>query len=175
VEWTICDHLYRLLFSALTYERSKEGKREGIRRCSSMDWSQLRAKPLLPNHKHDLFSGRSVDNAAQTTSLESSHLPRHATIYGTFPTEFTIWQQDYASRSPDSTYVQPTSRPGSASSYPYRKEDSDVIYKAMQRWGFEYEPVSELDSDGSAYTAAFWDKDSNWVVVAFKGTPDRDL
>lgn len=150
-----------------------------------MDWSQLRnheAKPLLPNHKHHLFFGRSnpmpsvVDNATQTTSLASSYssrhssFPRHATIYGTFPAEFTTWQQEYISRSPYST-----SRVGSASLDASGKEDSGVIYKAMQRWDFEYEPVSELDSDSSAYTAAFWDKNSNWVVIAFKGTPNRGL
>ncbi|KAG8818843.1 hypothetical protein FRC17_010677 [Serendipita sp. 399] len=40
----------------------------------------------------------------------------------------------------------------------------------MKKWGFEYEPVSELDTASSAYSAAFWDKRSNWVVIAFKGT-----
>jgi hypothetical protein len=68
-----------------------------------------------------------------------------------------------------------TSHAVSAYSDASRKEDNGVIYEAMQRWGFEYEPVSELDSDSSAYTAAFWDKNSNWVVIAFKGTPNRGL
>jgi hypothetical protein len=150
-----------------------------------MDWSQ--PKPLLPNHKHDLFSGRPnsipsvVDNATQTTFSASSYsprhssFPRHATISGTFPAEFTLWQQDYVSRSPYSTHVQLMSRSGSASLDASGKEDSGVIYEAMQRWGFEYEPISELNSDSSAYTAAFWDKNSNWVVIAFKGTPGRGL
>ena len=34
----------------------------------------------------------------------------------------------------------------------------------------EYEPVSELSSISSAYSALFWDVNSNWIVVAFKGT-----
>jgi len=125
-----------------------------------------------------------VDNAPQTTSPASpslpyspghSSFPKQATIYGTLPTEFATWQQDYVSMSPYSAYMRTATHAGPASSHSSGKEESGVIYEAMKKWGFEYEPVSELDSDSSAYTAAFWDKNSNWVVVAFKGKPDREL
>jgi hypothetical protein len=33
----------------------------------------------------------------------------------------------------------------------------------------EFEPISELDPMESAYSALFWDFNSNWIVVAFKG------
>jgi hypothetical protein len=69
---------------------------------------------------------------------------------GTFPLNFGNWRDQYESKA-------------SAA------QASGVIYDAMQRWGLEYEPVSELDTASSAYSAAFWDKNSNWVVVAFKG------
>ncbi|KAF8315618.1 alpha/beta-hydrolase [Clavulina sp. PMI_390] len=34
----------------------------------------------------------------------------------------------------------------------------------------DYEPVSELNNSSSAFCSFFWDKNSNWIVVAFKGT-----
>ena len=113
---------------------------------------------------------------------------RKPSHYGTFPPEFTSWQQEYISQSPYSSPVSPTdprrsllprgqngttgSRATAASnggSDASAAQDSGVIYDAMKRWGFEYEAVSELDSASSAYSAIYWDKTSNWVTVAFKG------
>lgn len=45
-----------------------------------------------------------------------------------------------------------------------------VIQACVGKWEIEYEAASELDSASSAYSAIFWDKRSNWIVVAFKGT-----
>jgi len=44
------------------------------------------------------------------------------------------------------------------------------IQEFARRMGVEFEPVSELTSMSSAYCALFWDVNSNWIVVAFKGT-----
>lgn len=108
--------------------------------------------------------------------------------YGTFPPAFADWQRQYISQSPYRIYTQPVrptqQKPGSSTlptvstnatgstgeTEVAATKDGGVIYDAMQKWGFEYEPLSELDSASSAYCAAFWDKMSNWVVVAFKGT-----
>ncbi|CCA77374.1 hypothetical protein PIIN_11351, partial [Serendipita indica DSM 11827] len=108
--------------------------------------------------------------------------------YGTFPPAFADWQRQYISQSPYRIYTQPvrptqqkplsstlstasTNANGSTGETEVAAtKDGGVIYDAMQKWGFEYEPLSELDSASSAYCAAFWDKMSNWVVVAFKGT-----
>jgi hypothetical protein len=116
--------------------------------------------------------------------------------YGTFAPEFTKWQQKYIMESPycpllpfdetqgvdsdeervthqtrvDNTAQSPhQGANGHTTAKPPPKHEGGIIFEAMQRWGFEYEPVSELDSASSAYSAAFWDKNSNWIVVAFKG------
>jgi hypothetical protein len=44
------------------------------------------------------------------------------------------------------------------------------IQEFARRIGIEFEPISELTSMSSAYCALFWDVNSNWIVVAFKGT-----
>ena len=44
------------------------------------------------------------------------------------------------------------------------------IQEFTRRMEIEFEPVSELTSMSSAYCALFWDVNSNWIVVAFKGT-----
>jgi len=41
--------------------------------------------------------------------------------------------------------------------------------------GIEFEPVSELNSMSSAYSALFWDVNSNWIIVAFKGTSPSEF
>ncbi|KAG8733182.1 hypothetical protein FRC11_008108, partial [Ceratobasidium sp. 423] len=41
--------------------------------------------------------------------------------------------------------------------------------------GIEYEPVSELNSVGSAFAALFWHPNEPWVVVAFKGTSPTEF
>lgn len=43
------------------------------------------------------------------------------------------------------------------------------IQDFTRRMEIEFEPVSELTSMSSAYCALFWDVNSNWIVVAFKG------
>jgi hypothetical protein len=43
------------------------------------------------------------------------------------------------------------------------------IQEFTRRMHIEFEPVSELTSMSSAYCALFWDVNSNWIVVAFKG------
>jgi hypothetical protein len=43
------------------------------------------------------------------------------------------------------------------------------IQKFARAMEIEYEPVSELSSMSSAYSALFWNVNSNWIVVAFKG------
>ncbi|KZT37546.1 alpha/beta-hydrolase [Sistotremastrum suecicum HHB10207 ss-3] len=45
-----------------------------------------------------------------------------------------------------------------------------VITDFIDRWHIKYAPVSELNSVSSAFSALFWDPNSNWIVVAFKGT-----
>ena len=52
------------------------------------------------------------------------------------------------------------------------KRSSNVarIQEFTRRMEVEFEPVSELTSMSSAYCALFWDVNSNWIVVAFKGT-----
>ncbi|KIM20347.1 hypothetical protein M408DRAFT_82147 [Serendipita vermifera MAFF 305830] len=54
-------------------------------------------------------------------------------------------------------------------------EGDDVITKLVGRLGIEYEPVSELNSASSSYAAIFWEKRSNWVVLAFKGTSPSEF
>jgi hypothetical protein len=54
-------------------------------------------------------------------------------------------------------------------------EGDSVISTLVQRLGLEYEPISELNSASSSYAAAFWDKRSNWVVLAFKGTSPAEF
>ncbi|KIM23393.1 hypothetical protein M408DRAFT_263942 [Serendipita vermifera MAFF 305830] len=198
-----------LLFATLTYERSGEARREGIRRCSTMDWTHYdamatsRSKPLTPNHLHDLFlthrrdSTSSFSTTDRSSSVSNSPVSERPSVldtrrpsqqYGTFPPEFTAWQQEYISQSPYSSPISPTNprqtllpvkaggTGGRSATIPTgpkdasAAEDSGVIYTAMKKWGFEYEPVSELDSASSAYSAMYWDKMSNWVVIAFKGT-----
>ena len=44
------------------------------------------------------------------------------------------------------------------------------IQRFTRRVKIEFEPISELNSISSAYSALFWDVNSNWIVVAFKGT-----
>jgi hypothetical protein len=157
---------------------------------------------LPPNHQHDLFRRHTIPsypatilsegtNPAQklqekSPQTETSPLAfgpsafrnRPPVRYGTFPTEFFTWQQEYISQSPFSSPVSPTSprqlsstqvdaRSSSGEAPP--AQDSGVIYEAMKRWGFEYEAVSELNTASSAYTAIYWDKMSNWITVAFKG------
>jgi hypothetical protein len=43
------------------------------------------------------------------------------------------------------------------------------IQEFARRMEIEFEPISELSSMSSAYSALFWDVNSNWIVVAFKG------
>lgn len=45
------------------------------------------------------------------------------------------------------------------------------IRQFSNRMGIEFEVISELNSIGLAYSGLFWDSNSNWIVVAFKGTP----
>ena len=45
-----------------------------------------------------------------------------------------------------------------------------LIQQFTRRVRIEYEPISELSSISSAFSALFWDVNSNWIVVAFKGT-----
>jgi hypothetical protein len=44
------------------------------------------------------------------------------------------------------------------------------IQQFSRRMEIDFEPMSELNSMSSAYSALFWDVNSNWIVVAFKGT-----
>jgi len=44
------------------------------------------------------------------------------------------------------------------------------IQQFSRQMEIEFEPISELNSMSSAYSALFWDVNSNWIVVAFKGT-----
>lgn len=176
---------FRLLFSGLVYERSISQKREALKKCLKMDWSHIRndeTEPLLPNRHHDLFSrlpnrkDSLIGNALIRGSGDSlyapgpSAFPHRVSLYGTFPAEFTRWQQEFVSQSPFSSTAKVNPREASEDSKAAAAKDSGVIYNAMKKWGVEYEPLSELDSDDSAYCAAFWDKDSNWVAVSFKGT-----
>lgn len=149
-----------------------------------MDWNLPDGDPfahLLPNSQRPFFSrrtetlsSRSDDSLAcsvtdtvvqspqtisptQTFAETDPILPRSQvqgsgrTRYGTFPSEFNNWRNQYSSKAS-------------------AEQASGVIYDAMQKWELEYEPVSELDSASSAYSAAFWDKNSNWVVISFKGS-----
>ena len=50
-----------------------------------------------------------------------------------------------------------------------RSPHVNQIQRFARRMEIEYEPVSELSSISSAYSALFWDVNSNWIVVAFKG------
>ncbi|KAG8803178.1 hypothetical protein FRC18_007363, partial [Serendipita sp. 400] len=173
-----------LLFSGLVYERSTTVKRQAIRRCSSMDWSRLlgptRRSSLAPNHQRPFFIRHRRSLSSDTTASAEDTLPLHRPQYGTFPSDFGNWKQEFIHQSPSSSPVQTTF----PSSLPRREntikrsnlnsqatlDDAGIIATVLQKWGFEYEPVSELDTASSAYSAAFWDRKSNWVVVAFKGT-----
>jgi len=49
------------------------------------------------------------------------------------------------------------------------------IQEFARQMEIEFEPVSELNSMSSAYSALFWDVNSNWIVVAFKGTYSESI
>ena len=51
-----------------------------------------------------------------------------------------------------------------------RSPNVNRIQQFTRRMEIEFEPVSELTSMSSAYCALFWEANSNWIVVAFKGT-----
>ena len=51
-----------------------------------------------------------------------------------------------------------------------RSTNVNRIQQFTRRMEIEFEPVSELTSMSSAYCALFWEANSNWIVVAFKGT-----
>ncbi|KAG8888826.1 hypothetical protein FRB98_006722 [Tulasnella sp. 332] len=42
------------------------------------------------------------------------------------------------------------------------------IERFCTTFGIEYQPVSELNSSSAAYCSLFWDKSSNWMILAFK-------
>ncbi|KAG8860541.1 hypothetical protein FRB96_003795 [Tulasnella sp. 330] len=52
--------------------------------------------------------------------------------------------------------------------------DSEIS-RFCTTFGIEYEPVSELNSSSAAYCSMFWDKSSNWIILAFKGTGPTDF
>jgi len=51
-----------------------------------------------------------------------------------------------------------------------RSSHVNYIQEFSGKMKFEFEPISELNSMSSAYSGLFWDVNSNWIVVAFKGT-----
>ncbi|PVF94692.1 alpha/beta-hydrolase [Serendipita vermifera] len=54
-------------------------------------------------------------------------------------------------------------------------QGDNVIQNLVAQLGVEYEPVSELNSASSSYASVFWDKNSNWIVLAFKGTSPSEF
>ena len=154
--------------------------------------------PLPPNDQHGLFRSHSAPtdlddmSPLQGTgprlfqSMDSPSTTGKQRRSTTLSAEFITWQREFISQSPFSSPVFPTDprqplissdlgggrsqgNTGSGSGDAPTAQDSGVISDTMTRWGFEYEPVSELDTASSAYTAMFWDKTSNWVTIAFKG------
>lgn len=146
-----------------------------------MDWSHIVVDETGPLQHYDQLSQHPgsksslVQSALQQTSGDSiyapsaSIFPKIATPHGELPKEFTRWQQDFVFRSPYSFATKEHLERADISSKEYPTHDGRVIYNTMRKWRLEYEPLSELDCDDSAYCAAFWDKNSNWVVVSFKG------
>ncbi|KAF8316060.1 alpha/beta-hydrolase [Clavulina sp. PMI_390] len=49
-------------------------------------------------------------------------------------------------------------------------EDDEIIRTFCRLHGIDFEPLSELNDSSSAFAGVFWDPNSNWIVVAFKGT-----
>lgn len=50
-----------------------------------------------------------------------------------------------------------------------------TISQLATRLGLRYSTVSELNSAGSAYCGLFWDPNSTFIIVAFKGTNPTDF
>ncbi|KAG8931248.1 hypothetical protein FRC02_003022 [Tulasnella sp. 418] len=58
----------------------------------------------------------------------------------------------------------------------FAKDRRDSKISAFcRKFQIEYEPVSELNSSSAAFSSVFWDRKSNWIVVAFKGTGPTDF
>jgi len=50
------------------------------------------------------------------------------------------------------------------------EEAEEDIVCIAKRWGLEFDGISDLNTYGGSYCGLWWDNDSNWIVVAFKGT-----
>lgn len=49
-------------------------------------------------------------------------------------------------------------------------EAESRIEELAKSWGLEFSGVSDLNSYGGAFAGLWWDPNSNWIVISFKGT-----
>ncbi|KAF8323587.1 Alpha/Beta hydrolase protein [Cantharellus anzutake] len=49
-------------------------------------------------------------------------------------------------------------------------EGDRKIREFCAKFGIDFEPVSELNNTSSAFAGLFWDPNSNWIILSFKGT-----
>lgn len=49
-------------------------------------------------------------------------------------------------------------------------EEEDEMTRFAARLGIKYATLSELNSQTSAFCGCFWDPNSNYIILAFKGT-----
>ncbi|KAF8330366.1 Alpha/Beta hydrolase protein [Cantharellus anzutake] len=72
--------------------------------------------------------------------------------------------------------------PGRLLEHLFGKQTSDDVSQALDskgdrkirefcaRFEIDFEPVSELNNTSSAFAGLFWDPNSNWIILSFKGT-----
>lgn len=53
--------------------------------------------------------------------------------------------------------------------------EEDALAAFALRLGVRYNTVSELNSQGSAFCGMFWDPESTWIILAYKGTSPTEF
>ncbi|KIJ53646.1 hypothetical protein M422DRAFT_154991 [Sphaerobolus stellatus SS14] len=53
--------------------------------------------------------------------------------------------------------------------------EESLLAKFAENLGLRYATISELNSQGSAFCGMFWDPESTWIILAYKGTSPTEF
>ncbi|KAG8824039.1 hypothetical protein FRC17_009190 [Serendipita sp. 399] len=176
-----------LLLSSVIYERTSEATRASLQHARSV--------PKVPRRKSGSGSGshhgRSTSFGSSSAAGETPPLSPFSPMSFSMAQAQSLHHRATASAAASLSQIKPRVQQAAQSfvqrpSHLFRtfhaqhaakirsllraSPGDDLIATLASSLGLEYEPVSELNSASSAYAAIFWDKTSNWVVLAFKGT-----